>query len=124
MDIVDRLRGKEITHSNTPYAEIAKEAAAEIIRLRKERDEARAAMAWQPIETAPKDETEILVGKYINGEWRVCQSAWCHFPGHDNHVQGYEPDVWWWHIDADWGGITDDEGPAHWMPLTPPEATK
>jgi hypothetical protein len=44
MDIVDRLRGKEITHSNTPYAEIAKEAAAEITRLRKERDEARAAL--------------------------------------------------------------------------------
>lgn len=34
MDIIDRLRGKEITHSNTPYAEIAKEAAAEITRLR------------------------------------------------------------------------------------------
>ena len=41
-DIVERLRGKEITHSNSPYGEIARQAADEIERLTKERDEARA----------------------------------------------------------------------------------
>lgn len=77
--------------------------------------------AWRDISTAPKDGTELLIGRWVNGEWRVCQAAWTHFPGHDNHVQGYEPDVWWWNEDADWGGITDDEGPSHWQPLTPPD---
>lgn len=78
---------------------------------------------WQPIETAPKDGTEVLVGRYVNGEWRLCQAGWHHFPGCDNPIQGYEPDVWWWNCDADWGGITDDEGPTHWMPLTEPPHT-
>lgn len=79
-------------------------------------------MEWQPIETAPKDGTEVLLGKWVNDEWRVCQAAWCYFPGHDNHVQGYESSVWWWNGDADWGGITEDEGPTHWAPLSAPPA--
>ena len=77
---------------------------------------------WQPIKTAPKDGTEVLVGKHISGEWRVCQASWNFFPGCDNPIQGYEPDVWWWNCDADWGGITDDEGPSHWMPMPSPPA--
>lgn len=30
--------------------------------------------AWQPIETAPR-EVELLVGQFVNDEWRICQSG-------------------------------------------------
>lgn len=93
------------------------------------RADARKRWAWQPIKFAPRDATptengtEILIGKYVGDEWRVCQASWCFFPGR-NDPGGYEPDVWWWNSDADWGGITDDEGPTHWQPLPTPPETK
>jgi hypothetical protein len=76
------------------------------------------ASAWQPIESAPKS-TEILVGRWVNGEWRICQSGY-YFDGGINTPDAYEPSYWYWHCDWDNGGVTDDEGPTHWMPLTPP----
>lgn len=66
-------------------------------------------MTWQPIETAPKDGTEILVARagygmavvsFRDGEW--CNAGeWC-FAG-----------------DVGWGGSMDVE-PTHWMPLPEP----
>ena len=68
---------------------------------------------WQPITTAPK-ETELLVGRNVNGEWRICQSGFYFDAG--NEREG-EPAYWFWHCDWDNGGVTENEGPTHWMPL-------
>lgn len=62
---------------------------------------------WQPIETAPKDGTEILMvqadGYLQVGEW----AAWMQTPC-------------WVIIDSQAGGVIEAE-PTHWMPLpTPP----
>lgn len=70
------------------------------------------------IDESSKDGTTVIIGKWVNGEWRVCEAAWSFFPG--NYMEN-EPDYWWWNRDADWGGITDDEGPTHYFrPPTPP----
>lgn len=71
---------------------------------------------WLSIETAPK-ETEILVGRYVNDDWRICQSGFYYDRG--NEFEGERP-YWYWSCDWDKGGVTDDDGPTHWMPL--PEA--
>jgi hypothetical protein len=61
-------------------------------------------MEWQPIETAPKDGTPVLVG-WANGAW---QPMICH----------YEPDQV-----VPWGALTNvgfaqmPSMPTHWMPL-------
>lgn len=73
-------------------------------------------MEWQPIDTAPK-ETELLVGKWVGEEWRICQSGYYYDSG--NEFEGERP-YWYWHCDWDNGGVTDDEGPTHWMPLPEP----
>lgn len=74
-----------------------------------------AATEWQPIETAPV-ETELLVGRFFNDEFRICQSG-KYFDEGMNNSNGYEPAHWYWCCDWDAGGVTDDEGPTHWMPL-------
>lgn len=73
---------------------------------------------WKPISSAPK-ETEILVGRHVDGEWRICQSGMYHDAGM-NSPNGYEPSYWYWCCDWDNGGVTDDEGPSHWMELPEP----
>lgn len=61
---------------------------------------------WQPIKTAPKDGTVIIVyrpkfdGKYIP---RVGTDIWGNFAGTDC-----------------WGGSRSDTPPTHWMPLPEP----
>lgn len=70
---------------------------------------------WQPIETVPK-ETEVLVGRWVNDEWRICQSGYYFDPG--SEYTG-EPSYWYWHCDNDAGGVTDDH-PDAWMPLPKP----
>lgn len=82
---------------------------------------------WQPSYDIPKgyphflpwNGEEVLIGKKVGGEWRVCQAAGSFFLGRDD-PSGYEPDIYWRNEDADWGGITDDEGPTHWMALKEP----
>jgi len=70
-----------------------------------------AGTSWKPISTAPKEQ-EILVAKYMRGEWRMCQSG--HYFDRGNIMLGHNPH-WYWSSDWDNGGITDDEGPSHWM---------
>lgn len=88
-------------------------------------------MDWQPIETAPKDGTEILIyahgmivqARYCPGEWSAdtpispaeySGPVWCAF---DDEFQ----------FEIEEGGVEggDWHGPVtHWMPLlTPPERT-
>lgn len=72
-------------------------------------------MSWKPINTAPK-ETEIWVGKWVNNEWRTCQSGLYFDQGRDDEG----PPYWFWASDWDMGGVTDNEGPSHWMEIPPP----
>lgn len=58
---------------------------------------------WQPIETAPDDGCDILLGgAYINGHWDVQIGFW---------AAHRKPDGW---------PIVGENGPTHWMPLPPP----
>ena len=115
MDIVDRLLA--LQHFDicypTPHPTCSA-AAAEITRLRKERDEARAAMAWQPIETAPKDGSEVLVYAALNPP-----EKW------SEQVRDLPPYIGRgaYHEDAGWCVCTMREA-LYWMPLPTPEATK
>jgi hypothetical protein len=66
---------------------------------------------WQPIETAPKDGAEILLG--FAGEKWIVQGRW---------VGDYKArDGAWWALNNDptdaWGG---ELYPTHWMPLPSP----
>ncbi len=74
---------------------------------------AECAPQWRDIETAPK-ETELLVGRMVNDDWRICQSGFYFDAGND---MAGESAYWYWHCDWDNGGVTDGEGPTHWMPL-------
>lgn len=69
---------------------------------------------WQPIETAPKDGTAILV--YTGSGWYV--TAW---------LQGDDTDagIDWWYVDDNKHGPYPLRGnsPTHWMPLPNPPAT-
>ena len=71
---------------------------------------------WQPIETAPKDGTEILL--YDKNVWRL-------YPSQEEIVT-YSFHVGWWLFgvwvghDSSGGEYGCDLTPTHWMPL--PEA--
>lgn len=64
---------------------------------------------WQPIESAPKDGTNILIcghacgGYYVaDVKWNVNEGTWCLFdPAEDGHTY-------------------PSEGHTHWMPLPEP----
>jgi len=78
-------------------------------------------MNWQPIETAPKDGTSILVfGKFGAdiARWNKDPSVW------DRDVDAcwtvFEPDDYFYAIH-----LLDEFEPTHWMPLPePPNETK
>ena len=59
---------------------------------------------WQPIETAPRDGTDILVG-YTTGEICILHFDAATF-------------AWWDHL-----GAYEFPDPTHWMPLPPPPET-
>lgn len=70
--------------------------------------EARRQQRWQPIETAPRDGTEMLGGRLYEG----VQKTW--FSGRRQR---------WLYWTAN-GTDASSWDPTHWMPLpTPPEAT-
>jgi hypothetical protein len=59
-------------------------------------------MAWQPIESAPKDGTRVMLAdaEWTDiGRWRIESQLW---------------------MDDDDAGWTDPFWPTHWMPLPPP----
>lgn len=66
---------------------------------------------WLPIDSAP-NKTEVLVGRWVNDVWHVCQSGHYYDPGFD--LEG-EPACWYWASDWDNAGVT--ENPEFWMPL-------
>lgn len=92
-------------HVDSEKAKIIREQADEIERLREEVQRLSAVsaepVAWQSIETAPKDGTVVL----------VCQET--------------EPGFWefeqaWWSPTWGFGGGNCTNKPTHWMPLLSP----
>lgn len=69
---------------------------------------------WQPIETAPKDGTDILVTVGTGGRCHVV--AWLDEHGEPSAEYG------WWRVDDNKHGPYSLRGasPTHWMPLPDP----
>ena len=96
-------------------------------RLREENEHLRATQPqqspWQPIATAPKDGTHVLLsypGRITYGYWLVLEvgklvgdcGGVCRCPEYDE-----APDPFWYSED---GGFTEEHPPTHWMPLPEP----
>lgn len=67
---------------------------------------------WQPIETAPKDGTHVLI--YVPGSRRLVCEAWWAMP-----YEAAPAAQCWWQT-ADYRVLP--EHAAHWMPLPEPPA--
>jgi len=80
-------------------------AINDITRLTAENEKLRAALQWQPIETAPKDGTEIIVYRPDAGVFGAFYSDECWFCTYSGEDFSLEP-------------------PTHWMHLPPPPALK
>jgi hypothetical protein len=81
---------------------------------------------WQPIETAPKDGTEILGYREDCGVILVRYTS-CDAFMTDSEIERLEmseEDIFqqdWFYADFLQGGrLVDDEAPTHWMPLPEP----
>lgn len=73
---------------------------------------------WQPIETAPKDGTPVLLCSTENEQYRVfCPCEWI------KAGEISEDGFWlWWQAGPAY--LVEVSSPAHWMPLpTPPKDT-
>ena len=75
-------------------------------------------MEWQPIETAPKDGTKILVftamGEIEMSEWYVSKNY------RYDHIEG---DVYKKVLDEE-VGLWNSNYPTHWMPLPKPPSAE
>ena len=75
--------------------------------------------SWNPIETAPKDGTDVLV-MYMNIDTQIVHNAfWLSDEGCNDNIVG-----WWTYEHSEASRILLDDWmtPTHWMPLpTPPE---
>jgi len=68
--------------------------------------------SWEPITTAPRDGSWILlrgVTGYINRPYRVCVGKW--YPDYHAHSPWQESEG------RDFTEYGDDDQPTHWMPL-------
>ena len=81
-----------------------REGAAEIDRLTAEIERLRAASQWQPIETAPKDGTKVLV-------WRPYEDK-----DHEAHC-GVDR---WSDVSGSWWNSRRYQQPTQWQPLPSP----
>lgn len=74
---------------------------------------------WQPIETAPRDGTEVILGSLAQTYKgapvppRVTIGYWTQ----DDEPEYEYCDPYWMSWD---GGFTKENPPTHWMPLPPP----
>lgn len=80
---------------------------------------------WQPIETAPKDGTKIVIWSKLYASFCPI-AAWCTSTG-EADANGWEYDPWYSPPCAETDGFLgteeDIEGgamPTHWMPLSNP----
>lgn len=77
---------------------------------------------WQPIDTAPRDETEIILRKgdrVTAGAWIEWSKSEAVFNDRGDYMgqEEYDSGAHW----ASWdGGFCEDDEPTHWMPLPAP----
>lgn len=79
---------------------------------------------WQPIETAPKDGTWVLLsGGSIRYGWDGDDIPKCVCGQYTSYLNGSGYDGGWWQFAwYDGGYYGEYEGPTHWQPLPePPE---
>jgi hypothetical protein len=110
----DALENERLAADKESTAELLREAAALLT------EQSRQQEAWQPIETAPKDE-DVDVLLYVPGERALSIGHWepeaYATPGdEDSHI----PEGWWGHLL--WP--VDGPQPTHWMPLPAPPQPK
>jgi hypothetical protein len=101
-DILWEYRPMDPNDTRGPYLSTAPFEAAAKLR----------AMKWQPIETAPKDETSVLLYGFWEGEL---------------NARDDQPEVWKAHFAYDKWWVEGGEyysqcviNPTHWMPLPEP----
>jgi hypothetical protein len=91
---------------------------------------------WQPIETAPKDGTVILLlsnedeidgarrpAKCALGYWHPKGTAWCDQYGRFPSEAGFDEDTMALHVTGVWfsgGGWFQPDDVTHWQPLPEP----
>lgn len=110
---------RQLAEANTKRKETAKDFEIAFRLVRKENEQHQATIAtlrarlaaleagqgWRPIETAPKDGTNVLMyrdGNVKQAHWLADEQAW----GSRRH--GWKFSAW--------------DGPTHWMPIPPPPA--
>ena len=132
-ELVERLREQSTwlwcEDEPTEAADAMRAAASLIERIAKERDEAR---KWQPIDSAPKDGTVVLL-------WGGRLDWYKDDLNEDEKHLHNRPVTGWWGRQPDWStentiwrycsydsGIYGEyENPTHWMPIpTPPPEPK
>ena len=96
---------------------------SEIEALRKRAEDAERAMAWQPIETAPKDRTEILAWREDCGQFIASYTSADSFPLTQDELDRAEEE---WLFSENWFTqwpqalrLEGSEVPTHWKPLGP-----
>ena len=120
-DYADRIEQLE--------AKLARSDRKEIEAVYRKLGELEAKHQWQPIETAPKDGTEIFIYRY-GWPWAPV-AKWTDYPGNPV-LDENEQDTWMcgWLFDESFTpgnedgflGWSDDEMPTHWSHLPePPE---
>lgn len=72
-------------------------------------------MEWQPIETAPKDGTKVLLA-YASGNYRVIVSEWMTLETLKNGKTQSRSEYWV----TPWVRMDSDPQPTHWMPIPDP----
>ncbi len=101
LDTFDRA---EVHEANTALAiAMAYSAHRESIRAALELADR---MQWQPIETAPKDDTEVLL-------------YWPYWNKHRAITGSYSPSLK--EFKSEWCLSSNQEQPTHWMPLPTPQ---
>lgn len=77
---------------------------------------------WQPIETAPRDGTCVLL-YFPDGCWRIEGNIGVGF--YSDNAEDVEFGYRWFKGEADSNAMTDfGEYPTHWMPLPAPPAAR
>ena len=78
-------------------------------------------MTWQPIETAPRDGTWILLmgGEIVYG-WHSPSVPPMVVGQYTTHLNGQEVEPHWQFAWYDGGYYGEYENPTHWMPLPAP----
>jgi hypothetical protein len=81
------------------------------------------AMAWQPIETAPKDGRALLLGHFnSHGKWRTVRGEWCSEAAIAEGWEDPEAPEGWYETSVESDDVPNCwwTEPTHWQPLPPP----